>query len=219
MLNEIRKLNPNLKIYDVSDKEFSEYGRILDMDSAQIIEEAEKIAYPKEGSMYLPSVEEFEKLPIAKEITDKVFGTLDTQVGYCFGYSDTLNATEWHYSSELNIAVRPLILILGKRENIVDGKMNSLDMKAFYLPKGTVVEVYATSTHFCPCQTEEGGFGCVVALPSGTNIPLEEQSDDPLLFRKNKWIICHYDNTALINRGVVPGIYGENTKINFRREV
>ncbi len=219
MINEIRKLNPNLKIYEVSDKEFNEYGRVVCMDTAQIIKEAEKIEYPDEGSLYLPSVREFEDLAIAEEITDKIFGTLDTQVGYCFGYNSYLNATEWHHSSELNIAVRPLILILGKRENICQGKMNSSDMKAFYLPKGTAVEVFATSTHFCPCQVQEGGFGCVVALPRGTNVSLDKESSDPLLFRKNKWIICHEGNTALINRGVVPGIYGENTKINFRREI
>jgi len=216
MLKKLQELNPTLKIFDVASDEFSEYGRIIaGMDTCEIIRVAEGIRRPSFGSEYLPSVKEFEELGIYSEIKEKVFGTLDTQVGYCHGYSDTLGATEWHHSSEFNIAITPLVLILAKRSDIKDGKLDSSLMKAFYLPAGTAVEVYATTTHFCPCQVTDGGFGCVVALPQGTNVPLTEKCQDPLLFRRNKWIICHNENTSLIERGVVAGIYGENYKINY----
>ena len=216
MLDLLRAKNPNLPIYDIYSEQFLEYGRVIEnIDPCEIIREAKKIENPAEGSVYLASVAEFESLGVAEAIKNIGFGTLDTQVGYCYGYNSTLGATEWHYSSEINIAVTPLVLILGKRSDIKGGRMSSADMKAFYLPAGSVVEVYATSTHFCPCQVEDGGFGAVVALPRGTNIPLDAEYDDKLLFRKNKWIICHEENEALINRGVVPGIYGENFKINY----
>ena len=216
MLESLILKNPTLKLYSVDSEQFSEYGRVIEnIDPTEIIAEAEKIAMPENGSVYLPSVAEFEALPVAEDIKNIGFGTLDTQVGYCYGYSNVLGATEWHYSSEINIAITPLVLILGKRSDIRDGKMDSASMKAFYLPRGCVVEVYATSTHFCPCQVEVGGFGCVVALPRGTNTPLDREYGDKLLFRKNKWIICHEENEALINRGVVAGIYGENYKINY----
>jgi hypothetical protein len=55
----------------------------------------------------------------------------------------------------------------------------------------------------------------VVALPEGTNTDLTIAVNDPLLFRKNKWIIAHVENDALIARGVVAGITGENYKINY----
>ena len=126
-----------------------------------------------------------------------------------------LGATEWHFSSELNIALTPLVLILGKRTDIKDGKLNSSDMKAFYVPQGAVIEVYATTLHFCPCQVSDEGFGCVVGLPLGTNVPLDYEVSDKLIFRKNKWIMAHEDNKVLIERGVVDGIYGENYKINY----
>ncbi len=118
-------------------------------------------------------------------------------------------------SSEINIAVTPLVLILGHIWDIENGKTDSSKFKAFYLPAGTVAEVYSTTLHFCPCEVEKGGFGCVVGLPLGTNTPLETEGPDPLLFRKNKWLIAHNDNKALISRGVFSGISGENFKINY----
>ncbi|MBQ1934983.1 MAG: DUF4867 family protein, partial [Clostridia bacterium] len=71
------------------------------------------------------------------------------------------------------------------------------------------------SLHFCPCEVAQSGFGCVVALPVGTNVPLEREAADKLLFRKNKWIFAHVDNEGLIARGVVPGITGENYEVKY----
>ena len=216
MLENLRKLNPEIELYDVSDKEFASFGRIIKtLNVTEIIETAEKIPNPESGSSYLPSVPDFEFLKIASEIENEFFGSLPTQIGYCWGHSNFLNATEWHTSSEINIAVTPLVLILGHIWDIKDGKIDSSKFKAFYLPKGTVVEVYATSLHFCPCEVSKEGFGCVVALPFGTNTDLAIKKDDSMLFRKNKWIIAHVENETLINRGVVAGITGTNYEIKY----
>ena len=216
MLEILRKLNPTLDFFDVYSDEFAEYGRVIDgWDITEISDRAEEIEYPDVGSAYVPSHEVFEELDIARKIKDEIFGTLPVQIGYCYGHNSMLGATEWHFSSELNIALTPLVLILGKRTDIKDGKLNSADMKAFYVPVGTVLEVYATTLHFCPCQVSDEGFGCVVGLPLGTNVPLDHELSDKLIFRKNKWIMAHKDNNALIDRGVVSGIYGENYKINY----
>ena len=216
MLEKLKKLNPTLRIFAVSSPEFSEYGEVISLlDTQEILNAAEAIARPAEGSLYSASEPSFEELSVAEDIRNGFFGTLPIQVGYCHGYSNYLNAAEWHSASEVNIATSDLVLILGKRSDIKNGKLNSADMKAFYLPRGTAVEVYATTLHFCPCQVSDSGFGCVVALPLGTNVPLDAPVDDPRLFRKNKWIIAHEENSALIARGVVPGIYGENYKINY----
>ena len=186
MLNCLKERNRNLAFYDIFSEEFSEYGRVIsDLDVSALIAEAKQMPYPESGSTYLPSVVQFEATDAAKQIKDAVFGTLDTQIGYCYGHSDTLNATEWHFSSELNIAVTPLVLILGKRSDIKDGRLDSGAMKAFYVPAGAVIEVYATTLHFCPCQISDDGFGCIVGLPTATNTPLDAPVDDSLLFRKN----------------------------------
>ena len=136
-------------------------------------------------------------------------------MGYCYGYNDMLAALEWHTSSEVNVAITPLVLMLAKRSDMVGHKIDSASVKAFYLPRGTVIECYATSLHFCPCQVTKDGFQMVVALPRGTNEPLLSPVDDPLLFRRNKWLISHVENQALLARGAVGGIYGTNFKLRY----
>ena len=216
MLDTLKLKNPDIKLYSVNSEEFKTFGRVITgLDTSEIIKAAEKISRPSEGSAYTPSEESFEKLIIADEIKTKYFGTLPTQIGYCHGHNSLLNAAEWHMSSEINIAVTPLVLILGHIWDMENREAESSKFTAFYLPAGTAIEVYATTLHFCPCEVENSGFGCIVGLPLGTNTPLETEGPDPLLFRKNKWLIAHNDNKALISRGVLPGISGENFKINY----
>lgn len=216
MLESLKELNQDIEVFSVNDSEFKTFGRVIkDLDTTEIIAAAEKIANPETGSVYTPSEDSFEKLKIATQIKNEYFGTLPTQIGYCYGHSNFLNAAEWHFSSEINIAVTPLVLILGHIWDIENGKIDSSSFKAFYLPKGTAVEVYATTLHFCPCEVSKDGFGCVVGLPLDTNTPLDVTAENPLLFRKNKWIIAHEQNTSLINRGVVSGITGKNFEIKY----
>ena len=216
MLNKLREKNPNLPVFSVEDVEFASYGRVIrDLDTAEILEAAAQIPNPASGAAYVPAEERFAQLPIAGQIRNRYFGTLPTQVGYCWGHNRQLNATEWHTSSEINIAATPLVLLLAHLWDIHDGKIDAKDFVAFYVPKGTAVEVYATSLHFTPCEVSGEGFGCVVALPLDTNTALEEQVEDPLLFRKNKWLICHQENQGLISKGVVPGITGCNHYLEY----
>lgn len=199
-----------MKIYNVTDKEFLPYGRVLNLDTDEIISAAKKFPMPQEGSVYVPSEKTFEELDVAKVIKNECFGELPTQIGYCYGHSYKLNALEWHKCSEINIGVTDLVLFLGLVQDIENGKYDSEKIKAFKLKKGESIEVYATTLHFCPIETDENGFGCVVGLLEGTNVPLDGVPEDKMLFRKNKWIIAHEENIELINKGVVSGIYGPN---------
>ncbi len=212
----IAALNKDIKIYSVNDAEFARFGRVLNgFDTTQIVEVSKSKEMPKEGSVYEASTDIFEQLPIAEEIAYKCFGEMPTQIGFCYGHSNFLNGLEWHTSSEINIATTDLVLFLGDVRDLVDNKLDSSQTTAFFAEKGTIIEVYATTLHFCPCEVEKSGFGCVVALPKGTNLPLDCESEDKLLFRKNKWLIAHNDNEGLIARGVVKGISGKNIEIKY----
>ena len=107
------------------------------------------------------------------------------------------------------------MLILGLTYEMEENEFSSEKIKAFYLEKGDTVEVYGTSLHFCPCQVSDDGFSCVVVLPKDTNTLLDKPSDDKLLFKKNKWLICHDKNQGLIDKGVYPGIHGVNYEIKY----
>ena len=103
MIELLKAKNPEIEFFDVREAEFLKFGRVIEnLDLTEIQKAAEKISYPQEGTTYLPSVEKFEALAIAKTIQNEFFGTLPTQVGYCFGYSKLMNATEWHFSNEIN---------------------------------------------------------------------------------------------------------------------
>ncbi len=203
-----------MKIYRVTDKEFAQFGRVIDIDASEIIALGSKQVMPAEGSVYEPSREEFEKLAIRDTLESEIFGQLPMQLGYCYGHNDTLNALEWHKCSEVNIAVTDLILLLGDvRDLDTNSEYDSAKVKAFKVLKGEAIEVYSTTLHFCPIETQKEGFGCVVGLQQGTNTSLDFKPQDKLLFKKNKWLIAHKDNKALIDKGVFGGIYGENYKL------
>ena len=213
MLEKLKKLNPDIKLYSIHDEEFKKYGVVIDTDATEMVKVCKELELPEEGTLYTPVVDELENTSCAEELKLKLYGGLDAQVGLCCGYSSFLNGLEYHNSSEINVAATPLVLLLGLRYEMDGLEYNSENIKAFYLEEGDVVEVFATTMHFCPCQVTDDGFSCVVILPKGTNTDLKEKTDDKLLFRNNKWIICHDKNDALIGRGVYPGIHGVNYEI------
>ena len=215
MINKLRKLNPELKFFSVHDEEFKKYGRVYDIDTGEIVEVCKNISLPETGSSYQLSVDELENLESSAMLKEVAFGGCETQIGLCMGYNTQMNAMEFHKSSEINIAVTPLVVLLGLSYEMEGNKYDSSKVKAFYLERGTMIEIFGTTMHFCPCQVSDGGFSNVVVLPKDTNALLDKPSKDELLFKKNKWLICHEENNNLIEKGVFPGIYGENYKIQY----
>jgi len=196
------------KTYRATDPEFKRYGRLLSVPTDEIVVAAETLEMPDSGARYEPSLDVFERLSVTDVLRDEFFGELPIEIGCCWGHNRQLGALEWHASSEINIAATDFTLLLGKVDEMVDGTYHAADVKAFLIEKGQAVEIYATTLHFCPCTENAGGFRCVVALPKGTNLPLERTPIDPFLFRKNKWIVCHVDNDVLKQKGIKPGLYG-----------
>lgn len=204
-------------IKSVNDKEFKKYGRVLkNYDCKEIIEKMKSTPLPGDV-IYEPSIKELEELKIYKELEDREYGGLPIQIGYCNGNNYLLNAVEYHRSSEINIAVTDLILLLGAQQDIEDDySYDTSKIEAFKVPAGAIIEVYATTLHYAPCNVNEDGFRCVVVLPKGTNLPLENKpekvGEDALLFAKNKWLIGHKE-TYLGAQGAFIGLVGKNISI------
>lgn len=215
MIENLKKKNPEIKFYSVFDNEFKKYGKIENIDTAEICGAAQVIKNPETGVKYVPSVENFESLPIGEYIKNMVYGGAETQIGYCWGYNTLLNATEWHTCDEINIAVTPMVLLLGHAWDIEDDKLESAKFAAFYVPEGTAVRLYSSTLHYTPCQTGDEGFKCVVGLIKGTNTALDFKPDDKKLVGRNKWLIAHVDNAAKRSQGAVMGITGVNFDIKY----
>lgn len=216
MLNFLKNLNPELKFYSIKDDEFKKYGRVLDFDSKEIIAACKKLDFPESGSAYVASVEALENLDCSDKLREMTMGGCEAQIGICHGYNTMMNGLEFHNCTEINVAVTPLVLLLGLRYEMEGDEYDSSNIKAFYLEEGDTVEVYGTSLHFCPCQICDSGFSSVVVLAKGTNTLLDKPFEDKVLFKRNKWIICHDKNTGLIEKGVYPGLHGTNYEIKYQ---
>lgn len=215
MIDKLRKLNPDIEIYSIHDNEFKRYGRVLDFDTSEIVNCGEKIAIPKNGVRYEMSIPEFEELNCAEKLRNIIFGKCPAQIGLCWGQNSMLNAFEFHRSSEINVAITPIVVMLGLQYEIEDNRYDTKNVKAFYLDKGEIIEIYGTTLHYCACQVSEKGFSCVIGLPEGTNDEIPLPDEDELLFMTNKWLICHNECTELLEKGAFGGMYGINYEIKY----
>lgn len=201
-----------MKIQNVTDASFKAYGRVHEGYAfSDIQKEMQHTPLPREV-VYVPSVEEMEVLAEAEILKNQFFGELPIQIGYCNGYNKKLNALEYHRSSELNIAITDMILLVGRQQDIqADDTYDTSLVEAFFVPAGTMVEMYATTLHYAPCSVGENGFRCVVVLPEGTNtentVPVKETGEMRLMVAKNKWLIAH-EEAGIEN--AFCGLRGEN---------
>ena len=209
-----------MKIFKVTDPEFTNYGRIIEGYEAEkkAIEDTLRDKTPiPEGTDYVAEEKALQDLPAASKITNSLFGGSPMQFGWCNGHNTKLNCLEYHRSSEINLGATDFILLLAKREEIVDHKIDSSKVKAFLCPKGVMIEVYATALHYAPCQAhKDSGFQVLVGLPKGTNVGKPEftpsNQEDKLLTATNKWLLAHAESSEA-KSGAWVGITGENIDI------
>ena len=205
-----------MRIQNVADDAFRRYGKVLEgYDFTELLKEMKHTPVPEDVT-YVPSVEEMEALPVAKELQNKGYGGLPIEIGYCNGHNKKLNGLEYHRSSEINVAVTDLVLLIGHQQDVEkDFTYDTSKVEAFIVPAGTAIEVYATTLHYAPCHVNESGFQCVVVLPKGTNTELTfekaAEGEDKLLTAKNKWLIGHTEGGLPENAWI--GLKGENITI------
>ena len=205
-----------MKLYSVKDVEFRPYGRVIDSyDFSELISVLKDSSpCPDNGTVYVASDKKLESLDAAKTLEANVYGRMPIEIGYCNGHNTKLNALEYHRDSEVNIAADDVILLLAKKEEINDDySLDTSKVKAFLVPAGTAVEVYATSLHYAPCHVKNEGFRVAVVLPRGTNESLSTKAEiltpeDKLLTHVNKWLIAHPEGGC--PEGSFVGLTGKN---------
>lgn len=211
-----------MKIYSIYDPEFKAYGQIVTGMENAVQEILDVLATTPctRDVVYVPCEEKLQELPAMVEVSEHLFGGMPVQLGWCNGHNTRLNCLEYHRDSEFNLGTEDFILLLGRQEEIKDGIFDTAKVKAFRVPAGVMVEVFATSLHYAPCHCDDSkGFRVLVALPWGTNTdrPVigNRTSEDALLTARNKWLLAHPDSSEA-KSGAKVGLYGENIDIaNF----
>ena len=206
-----------MKIYSVYTDEFKPYGKILqNYDTQPLISAMRTIPMPESGTAYEPSISALEESGIFDAMQNRAYGGIPIQIGMCWGYNTKLNCLEYHRDSEVNVGETDFVLLLAKEDEIEDGKLDTAKVKAFRVPAGAAVEVYGTTLHYAPCQTEKTGFRVAVVLPKGTNTEkpaFEPQSDeDTWMTARNKWLLAHPDSSEA-KTGAHIGLTGKNIDI------
>ena len=213
-----------MEILSVNSKEFKEYGRVItNVDFSALVEAMKKTPCP-DDVVYELSIAELEALDVAKVISDVTYGEMPIQIGYCNGHNCMLNALEYHRDSEINVAATDAVLMLGLMKDVEDDfTYDTSKVKAFLVPAGTAVEVFATTLHYAPCGVDGKGFQVSIVLPKGTNYPLKTAhakvnadgtapSEDALITAVNKWLIGHKEGG--LAEGSFLGLKGKNLNLN-----
>ena len=207
-----------MTIQSVFDPAFRHYGSVLEgYDTAALLKAMLAIDLPDSGTTYRPGIESLEACGIFSELRDRAYGGMPVQLGMCWGHNTRLNCLEYHRDSEINIGTHDFILLLARRDEIENGILDTDKVRAFRVPAGTVVEVFATTLHYAPCHVrEDDGFRVAVVLPRGTNTekPAIEpgNAEDGLLRARNKWLLAHPDSREA-GDGAYIGLFGKNLDV------
>ena len=208
-----------MTILPISDPAFASYGKILEgYDTQELLRTLEAATPLPQGVEYVPSQPELEALPLTSLLASNAYGGMPIQMGWCNGHNTKLNCLEYHRDSELNCGTEDFILLLARMDDIApDGTLDTGLVKAFRVPAGVLVEVYATTLHYAPCSAAKGaGFRVLVALPKGTNGPRPDiqvlNREDSMLWACSKWLLAHPESSEAAQGA--PGVLrGENIDI------
>ena len=204
-------------IASVCDEAFAPYGDVLDgYDTQELCRRLQRRA-TGEGVRYQASLPELEALPLRTALEDRAFGGMPIQIGVCEGRNTRLNCLEYHQCSEINIGADDFILLVARREEIRNGRLDTGKVRAFRVPAGMAVRLYATTLHYAPCHTDEtAGFRVLVALPRGTNTEKPAlrggSPEDKYLAACKKWLLAHSESAEAKN-GAAVALRGENIDI------
>ena len=206
-----------MHIYSIYDPEFTAYGRAVEgLELGELLETLDAaVQLPAEGTRYVAEDAALMALGAEAVFRENIFGGMPVQLGYVCGHNTKLNCLEYHRDSEFNLGTEDFILLLGLRSEIgEDGVFDTAKVKAFRVPAGVLIEVYATTLHFAPCGAAPGrGFKVLVVLPRGTNTAKPDivpaSREDRFLRARNKWLLAHPESRQA-KEGAAIGLKGRN---------
>ena len=177
-----------MKIESVLDPAFAAYGQVvtgLEEARAKILAALAGTPQPAAGTDYCPEDPSLQELPAAAEVSEHLFGGMPCQLGWCNGRNTKLNCLEYHRDSEFNLANEDFILLLARRDEIENGRLDTGKVRAFRVPAGT----NTAKPDIAP-----------------------KADEDAWLWACNKWLLAHPDS-AEAAQGAAAALVGENIDI------
>lgn len=215
VLSSLKRANPDLNIIRPNEAAFACYGRNLDTGEwRELADLAAKSIEANRSPAYIASVPELEgRVPVG--VLNDCYGDEPVQIGICRGCNDRMNGMEWHDCPEVFIAVTPLMLLLGRVDDLRNGTWDSSLVDGCFLEAGEAVIMNSGTLHLAPCRVSEDPFLSIIILARGVNSELEEAAgDDPLLWKRRKWLIVH-PQSPQAGLGACIGISGKNIAVSF----
>ena len=197
---------------------FLPYGKVLTEYAVDdCVAALQSLPCPDQGVDYHPSEPALEALPLAAQLRNGFYGGMPIQMGLCNGHNGTLNCLEYHRDSEVDIFADEAVLLVAHQWQIRGGTLDTSCVKAFAVPAGHAVELYATTLHYAPCTPQEGQcFRACIVLPRGTNTEAPQTprtgAEGALLWARNKWLLAHPDSPEAA-AGAFVGLTGENLRL------
>jgi len=220
-LSDLQAKNPQLNVLPVSDAAFARYGKVLSGTQAdKAIAAARQMWKVADGVDYAVSVPEFEAdVQLVQYLSQRMYGGMPIEIGWVFGRNNALNGLEYHQGSEVIFVLEDVVLLVALANEITwepDAYLDTKKVKAFYAPKGSVVEMPSWCMHFVPVNvSKQTGFCNLFVLPRGTGTALDftppASPEGKILGAKNMWLLSHPDAAG---EGKHAGLRGENIFVN-----
>ena len=197
---------------------FLPYGKVLTEYAVEdCVAVLQRLPYPAQGVDYHPSEPALEALPLAAQLRDGFYGGMPIQMGLCNGHNGTHNSLEYHLDTEVDIFADEAVLLVAHQWQIRGGTLDTSCVKAFAVPAGHAVELYATTLHYAPCNPQKDQcFRTCIVLPRGTNTEAPQAprtgAEGALLWARNKWLLAHPDSPEAA-AGAFVGLTGENIRL------
>lgn len=212
-LEEFRKANPQYKILSVDDSAFNQFGVVYHYDVSDVEKVMNQYKIPAKGSNYIASIPDLEATDTIKKIKRDIYADMPVDAGVTIGHSDNFTAFEYHQCSETNIMLNDVVMVLAKRQTLEEhGNIDpNREAKMFYVPKGTVIELYNDSLHYAPIQVTKAGYKVIVVVIHGTNslLPKDVKSANPRVVKKGKFQVVHASRKDKIAQGYQVALIGK----------
>jgi hypothetical protein len=215
-MRKLNELNPDIDMLSIDDTSFLRYGRVHhDRPVDALLGSLQGL--PGSGAGVLRSVsEQADACPAELASTlREIFGSTELQVESVQGRNTRLDALEYHKCAEVVVAGTDMVVLMGLVCDIVwpAGTFDVSRTRAFYVPRGTLYEVFPWCLHSTPVHVHEAeGFRCIVIQPKGAHAPIDFTPDQggegKLMQGRNTWLIGYADETGSRGTGTHRGLKG-----------